>query len=81
MTELALSTMEAEFIAASKSLRQVIPMMQLITKLKKRGFGVNTLAPKVHCKLFEDNSRAIEILKVPKMHAHTKHINTKYHFF
>jgi hypothetical protein len=82
MKEVALSTTEAEFIAASKSLRQVIPMMQLlITELKERGFGINTLTPKVHCKLFEDNSGAIEILKVPKMHTCTKHINTKYHFF
>jgi hypothetical protein len=45
MTELALSTMEVEFIAVSESLQQVIPMMQLITELKDRGFGVNTLAP------------------------------------
>jgi hypothetical protein len=45
MTEVALSTMEAEFIAVSESLQQVIPMMQLITELKERGFGVNMLAP------------------------------------
>jgi hypothetical protein len=81
MMEVALSTTEAEFIAASESLRQVIPMMQLITELKEQGFGINTLAPKVHCKLFEDNSGAIKILQVPKMRTVTKHINTKYHFF
>jgi hypothetical protein len=56
-------------------------MMQLITELKEQGFGINMLTPKVHCKLFEDNSGAIEILKVPKMRTRTKHINMKYHFF
>ena len=81
MTEISLSTTEAEYIAASESLRHVIPMMNLIKELQNRGFSVNTVAPKVHCKLFEDNSGAIELLKVPKTRARTKHINLKYHFF
>jgi hypothetical protein len=81
MTEVALSTTEAEFVAASESLRTVIPLMNLVKELKERGFQVNTLAPKVHCKLFEDNSGAIELMKVPKMRSRTKHINIKYHFF
>ena len=37
--------------------------------------------PKIHCKLFEDNSGAIEIANVPKMRPRTKHINVKYHHF
>jgi hypothetical protein len=31
--------------------------------------------------LFEDNSGAVELAKVPKMRPWTKHINTKYHHF
>ena len=37
--------------------------------------------PKVHCRVFEDNSGAIEIAKVPKRRPRTKHINIKYHHF
>jgi len=35
----------------------------------------------VHCRVFEDNSGAIEIAMVPKMRPRTKHINIKYHHF
>ncbi len=37
--------------------------------------------PKLHCKLFEDSSGALEIAKVPKMRPRTKHLNVKYHHF
>ena len=37
--------------------------------------------PKIHCKLFEDNSGAIEIANIPKMRPGTKHINVKTHHF
>jgi hypothetical protein len=80
-TEVALSTTEAEFVAASQALRELIPMMELMLELKDRGFKVITTAPKVHCKLFEDNSGAVELLRVKKMRSRTKHINIKYHFF
>jgi len=80
-TEVALSTTEAEHIAASMALRELIPMMELMMELKNRGFDFLTTAPKVHCKLFEDNSGAIELLRVKKMRSRTKHINVKYHFF
>ena len=35
----------------------------------------------MHCKVFEDNSGALELVKVPKMRPRTKHINIKYHHF
>ena len=79
-TEISNSTTEAEFVAASQSLREVIPMMELMLELQDRGFQFTTTAPKVHCKLFEDNSGAVELLRVKKMRSRTKHINIKYHF-
>ena len=33
------------------------------------------------CKVFEDNSGAIELAKAPKICPHTKHIALKYHHF
>ena len=55
--------------------------MVLIEKVQSQGFSVSTTKPTVHCKIFEDNSGALEIDKVPKMRSRTKHINLKYHRF
>ena len=35
----------------------------------------------VFCHSFEDNSSALEIAKLPKMHPRTKHISICYHHF
>ena len=37
--------------------------------------------PKVHCKGFEDNSAALEMVCLCKIHPRTKHINLSFHFF
>lgn len=58
----SLSTTDAEYVAASEALRYVIPMMHMITELTDAGFPVNTQQLQVHCKLFEDNSGALEML-------------------
>jgi hypothetical protein len=80
-TEIALSSTESEYIALSQSLREVIPLMELIKELKLEGFGINDKLPEVHCKAFEDNSGALEMAKVHKLRPRTKHINIKYHHF
>jgi len=80
-TEVALSSTESEFIGLSQALRTTIPLMELIKELKSYGFDTASHTPKVHCRVFEDNSGAIEIAKVPKMRPRTKHINIKYHHF
>ena len=36
---------------------------------------------KIHCKIFEDNSGALEMACSPKIHPCTKHINNAYHHF
>jgi hypothetical protein len=38
-------------------------------------------APRIRCKIFEDNIGAVEMANVPKMRPRTKHLNVKYHFF
>jgi hypothetical protein len=80
-TEIALSSTEAEYIALSQSMREVLPIMWLLEEVQKRGIKVNAKPCKVHCKVFEDNEGAIEIAKVPKMRPRTKHLNIKYHHF
>jgi Reverse transcriptase (RNA-dependent DNA polymerase) len=48
-TVFGLSTAEAEYISLSTALRDVIPMMDLLSELKEKGFEVQN-KPTVHCK-------------------------------
>jgi hypothetical protein len=56
-TVFALSTAEAEYIALSTALRDVIPMMDLLKEMKEMGYDVH-VQPVVHCKLFSKTIRA-----------------------
>jgi hypothetical protein len=80
-TEIALSSTEAEYIALSQAMREVLPIMWLMEEARHQGVPVLNTTPRVHCKVFEDNAGAIEIAKVPKMRPRTKHLNIKYHHF
>ena len=80
-TEIALSSTEAEYMALSQAMREVIPLMELMKEAQKMNFPITPNIPRVHCRIFEDNSGAIEIAKVPKMRPRTKHLNIKYHHF
>jgi len=80
-TEIALSTTEAEYIALSQSMREVLPIMWLLEEAKDHGVQVLNARPKVHYKVFEDNAGAIEIANVPNMRPRTKHLNIKYHHY
>ena len=80
-TETALSTTEAEYISCSEALRTVIPIMDLLDEAKTHGIGVAAPKTKVLCKLFCDNSGAVELMRLPKFRPRTKHINTKLHHF
>ena len=55
--------------------------MRLVTELRRCTTLPFETTPVIHCKLFEDNSGAVELANVPKMRPRTKHINTKYHHF
>jgi hypothetical protein len=80
-TEIALSSTEAEYIALSESMRSVLPLMSIVEEMHSYGIKLQVGTPKVYCKVFEDNSGAIELSKVPKIRPRTKHINIKYHHF
>jgi hypothetical protein len=80
-TQIALSTTEAEYISLYQSLREAIPLMQLVKEIKDKGLAMYSDVPKVYCKAFEDNSGALEIARTHKMRPRTKHINLVYHHF
>ena len=80
-TEIALSTTEAEYIALSAALREVIPMIDLCQEAPKHDVPIPKHKPSVFCKVFEDNSGAYELATTPKLRPRTRHINVKYHHF
>ena len=49
--------------------------------LKERVYDLISDNTIVYCKVFEDNSGALEIARLPKMRPHTKSINVIYHHF
>ena len=79
-SEIALSTIEAEYIVLSQSMREVIPFMNLLPEVNKI-FSLNLDEPKFHCKVFEDNNSCIAIATSNRFSPRTKHIAIKYHHF
>ena len=55
--------------------------MGLLTEAQAHGVRIEGLPPKVHCTVFEDNSGALELARLPKIRPRTKHINQSYHHF
>jgi hypothetical protein len=79
-TEVALSTTEAEYIALSQAMRNIIPMRALLSELTTLTcltFGTTT----TYSTIFEDNKGCVELANAPKMRPRTKHIALKYHHF
>ena len=79
-TEIALSTTESEYVALSQSMRDVIPMMNILEEFKQVLF-IPDIPPIVKCKVFEDNTSCIKVATAPSMTPRTKHIALKYHHF
>ena len=65
------STTEAEFVAMSESVKEAIWLRRLLQSL---GFPTTVPTP-----IFSDNQGAIQLVKNPKFHKRTKHIETKYY--
>ena len=80
-TEIALSTTEAEYIALSQAMRELIPwrrlLLEIVTAMKLPGITHSLVKSTV----FEDNNGAIATATAVKMTPRTKHIAVKYHFF
>jgi len=76
----ALSATEAEYIAMSQAIRDVIPIKQLIDEIVEKG-----MIPKPTCSfkttVKSDNTGAIEMANNPRFRPRTKHIAVRFHHF
>jgi len=68
----ALSSCEAEFMAATEAAKQAIWLRNLLSELTAQ-------KPK-KVTLYVDNNSAIALMKNPVFHGRSKHIDIKYHF-
>lgn len=79
-TEQTLSTTESEYVALSQSLRDVIPLIELMREIQPL-VRTKFLSRAIHCTVFEDNEGALALARCPRMRPRTKHICLKYHHF
>ena len=93
-SQIALSTMEAEYIALSQAMREVIGFREILKEIyslvlnKKEEFESlsfqaisKTFGSIPSSTVYEDNEACLKFATVPKMSPRTKHIAIPYHFF
>lgn len=81
-TEIALSTTEAEYIAASTAMRAFIPLRRMVHTLLDK-FGITIPEDNNISIVWEDNNGVIKMVEAeyPNMTPRSKHIAIKYHWF
>jgi len=67
----ALSTIEAEYVATTKGMKEATWLRGLVTELR---------VPQVSTVVFSDSQSAIHLTKNDAYHPKTKHISVKYHY-
>lgn len=80
-TEIALSTLEAEYIALASAMREFLPLRRLLKEFGKTMDLQLEEKGLLHSVVFEDNNGALALATAPKLTPRTKHIAVKYHFF
>lgn len=90
-TQIALSTMEAEYIALSSEMRELIAIREVLKEIKD--FVLASLEKPTYAMtvkaferipvstVYEDNDSCLKFATLPKMSPRTKHIAIPYHFF
>ena len=79
--DITLSSTESEYTGPPYILRELIPIMQLLKELKRAGFSIESTMPKVICKVFNENSGALEMAIFHNHRSRTKHRNVKLRHF
>ena len=81
-TEIATSTMHAEYIALSTSMRELIPVQNVLNDICSALKIERDEATKI-ATVHEDNEGAINLAKspLPRITPHSKHFAVKYHWF
>ena len=68
----ALSTTEAEYIAATQTVKEITWVKNLLSNF--------TFFQNLNTTLYIDNKSAMKLIKNPEFHQRSKHIDVRYHF-
>jgi hypothetical protein len=81
-TSIALSTMEAEYIALATAMRTLLPLKSIL-KTMAHSLGLENLLGDQLSIVYEDNEAALTLATTdpPRMTPRSKHIAVKYHWF
>ena len=80
-SEIAVSTLETEYIALSQSMRDLLPMRRILAEIGEK-CKLDFMKPAmIHSTIFEDNNGALGLATAPKLTPRTKHIGVKFHWF
>jgi hypothetical protein len=82
-TEIALSTMEAEYVAISTACRDLFPVVDIVKELSASVGLTKDFTSKIHVHIHEDNVGALTLGKLEprRMTPRSKHYAIKYHWF
>jgi hypothetical protein len=80
-TEIACSTMDAEFIALSTAMRDLIPARHILQAIGKALSLPVPQGASLKSTVFEDNNGCLTLATIPKMTPRSKHIGVKYFWF
>jgi hypothetical protein len=82
-TEIALSTMEAEYVALSTACKDLLPLVAVIRELSAAVGLDASFSANIHCKIHEDNVGALTLARLEprRMTPRSKHYAIKYHWF
>ena len=79
---IALSPTEAEYVALSTALRDVLYVLELVKEFNQYGIDIpNGDKPAVKCRVFEDNVGCVELATEHKLRPRTKHLAVQYRHF
>jgi hypothetical protein len=81
ITEICLSTLEAEYVALVNALRAVIPIRNMIMDVLEFLDLPSASNPVLQCTVFEDNQGAFLLANNQRISARTKYFSVKWHFF
>ena len=76
-----MSSTESKYVRLLYALREVILIIEVMNEMKKHKLKFHKSKPKIHCKVFKDNSSVLEMARNYKYRPQTKHLNEKYHHF
>lgn len=81
--EIALSTMEAEYVALLTAMKELLLTLNLVKEVSVSVRLGAEVATNLHCDMWEDNAGALTLtnLEPPRMTPRSKHYAVKYHWF